>query len=129
MERLILEPTEVSPGGVLNPFDGRMLLYGRSIPENPEAFWSPILAWFYAYAADPAAETIFEFKMEYFNIPSSKRILYILNKMQSMHELGQRVAVNWYYYEEDDFMKEVGSDFSTVVTLPFQLIKVKEELV
>lgn len=129
MDKLLIEPTETSPGVDFDPIDGTMLLHGRSIPEDAERFWASVLSWFYAYSAEPVDKTVFTFKMDYFNIPSSKRILYLLNKMQSLHELGVHVEVIWYYAEDDNFMKEVGSDFSTVVTLPFELRKLKAELV
>ena len=80
MEKLVINPTVKTPFVDFDAQTGVMLIQGRSIPQDSETFWEPILKWFYAYAVQPAKETQFIFDLEYFNISSSKRILFLLYK-------------------------------------------------
>lgn len=115
-----------TPSCDFNPKTGVMKLQGRSIPKDADAFWNPLLSWFYAYAAEPAPKTVFEFKLIYFNNASSKKLFYLLNKLQAIYNQGIEVEVVWFYAEEDDFMLEVGNDFKSFLNVPFQLVPINE---
>ena len=64
----------------------------------------------------------FVFDLEYFNIFSSKRILFILYKLSDLKIAGADINVIWHFSMEDDDMKEVGEDFACMVNLPFEFI-------
>lgn len=123
MDNFSLKATAKTPEIMLNSLTGEMRISGRSIPENADEFWSPILQWFYAYASKPSASTHLVINLEYFNITSSKRILFILYKMSEMRNTGHPVSVDWIYAEEDEDMYEAGNDFSTLVNIPFNILK------
>lgn len=128
MEIFTLEGTSKTPYLYFNPISGEMKIKGRSIPQLAEEFWSPVLKWFYAYATKPSEYTRFVFHFDYFNITSSKRVLFLLHKMNEMHDNGHPVSVEWRYAEGDQDMKEVGEDYSTMVNIPFELVACKEDL-
>lgn len=100
--------------------DGTMTIKGRSIPDNPEPFWGDVLAWFDKYAESPEENTVFKIDLEYFNISSSKRILFLLYKLNEIVEKGLTAKVEWYYRKSDEDMYEVGQDYAFMVKVPFE---------
>lgn len=101
---------------------GIMSISGRAIPNDPEEFWSDILDWFDTYLAVPNPLTEFRIDLEYFNISSSKRILFLLYKLNELVEKGMEAKVNWFYKDTDDDMFEVGQDYEYMVKVPFEFI-------
>jgi hypothetical protein len=100
--------------------DGNMEIKGRAIPDNPEPFWGDALAWFDKYSNEPQAVTVFKIDLEYFNISSSKRILFLLYKLNEIVERGFQAKVEWYYRKSDEDMYEVGQDYAFMVKVPFE---------
>ncbi|MBI2259113.1 MAG: DUF1987 domain-containing protein [Flavobacteriia bacterium] len=99
--------------------NGEMEIKGRAIPDNPEPFWSDALVWFDKYSENPCPHTIFRIDLEYFNISSSKRILFLLYKLNEIVEQGLEAKVEWYYRKADEEMYEVGQDYAFMVKVPF----------
>lgn len=128
MEHLIVESSPHTPYISFEPSSGIMLIEGRSIPENSDDFWIPILNWFESYMQNPATNTIFKMKLEYFNISSSKRILFLLYKLNTLVKNNNFACVEWYYREEDDDMFEVGNDYAYMVKVPFEFVIYDNEL-
>ncbi|MGB0914580.1 MAG: DUF1987 domain-containing protein [Crocinitomicaceae bacterium] len=126
MEALSIKPTVQTPKISLNPLIGKMEIKGRSIPDSPDEFWLPVLNWFESYLIQPAPKTIFKIDLEYFNISSSKRILFLLYKLNELAERGLDVCVEWYYRTEDEDMYEVGQDYAYMVKVPFEFREYKE---
>jgi hypothetical protein len=122
MENLFIEATVKTPFVSFNQETGAMLIQGRSIPQDAELFWDPILKWFYAYAVKPASNTNFIFEFEYFNISSSKRVLFLLYKLAEMYDNGIDVSVVWRCQDGDPDMKEVANDYKCMVDVPFQIV-------
>ena len=126
MEALSFQPTLQTPKISLNPLIGKMEIKGRSIPDNPDEFWLPVLNWFESYLIQPAPKTVFKIDLEYFNISSSKRILFLLYKLNELVERGLDVCVEWHYRMEDEDMYEVGQDYAYMVKVPFEFKEYKE---
>lgn len=120
MDKLYFESSALTP---LIEFDaqmGEMTIKGRSIPDNPDEFWYPVLRWFENYATTPASETVFNINLEYFNVTSSKRILALLYKLNELVDRNCNVKVNWFYRDGDEDMFEVGQDYAYMVKVPFE---------
>jgi hypothetical protein len=105
---------------ILFKTNGVMEIKGRAIPDNPEPFWGDALAWFDKYSENPQQETLFKIDLEYFNISSSKRILFLLYKLNEIVEKGFTAKVEWYYRKSDEDMYEVGQDYAFMVKVPFE---------
>jgi hypothetical protein len=120
MEILEKTATADTPYINFNADSGSMLIQGRAIPQPADEFWAPILKWFYAYSSAPRSKTELIFNMEYFNISTSKQILFLLHKMNDLFDKGHDVVVVWKYAKDDSEMKEAGFDFSCVVNVPFE---------
>ena len=46
MEQLIIDATSHTPAISFNGREGLMEISGRSIPDQPDDFWLPVLNWF-----------------------------------------------------------------------------------
>lgn len=120
MEVLSVNATAHTPAINFNSLDGKMEISGRSIPDAPDEFWMPVLNWFESYLINPFEKTTFKINLEYFNISSSKLILFLLYKLNDLSESGHEVCVEWYYRAEDEDMYEVGQDYAYMVKVPFE---------
>jgi hypothetical protein len=116
MEIINLEGTEDTPRIILDKDNGIFEISGRSLPEDSAEFYHPILEWLEKYQKNANAKTNFMFKLEYFNTASSKLILDILSKLESING----TVVTWYYHEDDEDMEEAGEEFSELVDIPFE---------
>lgn len=126
MDILSRNATSQTPEIDFNPTTGTMQIKGRSIPDEPDEFWLPILNWFESYMMNPNENTIFQIDLEYFNISSSKRILFLLYKLNELAENGQDVCVEWLYRDTDEDMFEVGQDYAYMVKVPFKFVEYHE---
>jgi hypothetical protein len=122
MDILKIEGTEDCPQIVLDKESGVLEISGRSLPEDVNTFYEPVVSWIEDYAKDPLDVTVFNFKLNYFNTASSKIILDILTQFEEMIEEGQEVMVRWHYPEEDEDMMEAGEEYSEMVDVPFEMV-------
>jgi hypothetical protein len=116
MEIFHLEGTEDTPRILLDKKNGIFEISGRSLPEDSADFYKPVLAWLDEYAKAPNTGTNWVFKLEYFNTASSKLILDIMSKLETIPNSN----VSWYFHEDDEDMEEAGQEFSELVELPFE---------
>ncbi len=96
---------------------------GKSLPEDVNAFYSPVLEWLSEYSGNPLSETVVSFRFNYFNTASSKIILDILLILEDISNKGNEVKVNWYYPGYDEDMKEAGEEYSEMAEIPFEHIR------
>jgi len=117
MDVINKEGTEDTPKIILDRNNGIFEISGRSLPEDAAEFYSPILEWLDEYTGSPNSETVFIFKLEYFNTASSKLLLDILSKLEN---IADSTTILWYYHEDDEDMEEAGTEFSELVEVPFE---------
>ncbi len=126
MDTLEIKETTQTPFVSFNGRTGEMEIRGRSIPEEADKFWLPILSWFESFVLKPTETIIVKLDFEYFNISSSKRILFFLYKLNELEAIGKDVKVQWHYKKSDVDMYEVGQDYAYMVKVPFEFIANKE---
>ena len=124
MESLSIEGTNKTPSVNLDPETGVIEIKGRSIPENSIEFYRPIVEWLDQYAKNPNKKTIVNVQLEYFNTSSSKCILDIFKKLESLKKARNEVVINWYYEEDDEDMLESGEDYESIIRVPFKMIEI-----
>jgi len=122
METLKIIGSEDTPGVLLDTGSGIFEISGRSLPEDVTAFYNPVLFWLDKYSETPLAKTVFNFKLTYFNTASSKMILDVMMKLESLHESGKEVLVKWFYPNDDEDMKEAGAEYADIVDIPFEQV-------
>ncbi len=122
MEELKIEGTEDSPEITLDLNGNILEISGRSLPEDVNTFYEPVLSWIEDYSKNPLPSTTFNFKLTYFNTASSKVILDILTQFEEMIEEGHKVLVRWYFPDEDEDMQEAGEEYADMVDVPFEMV-------
>ncbi len=124
MNTLIINDSVKTPSIIFTSENGILEIKGKSIPENSLEFYKPVYEWLDNYAQSPATNTEFRVRLEYFNTSSSKCLLDIFRKLESIHTLGKsKVVVCWFYDADDEDMMEAGEDYQAIVKVPFELNK------
>ena len=113
--------TATTPEVTLDKARSRMEFYGKSLPEDCNEFFNPIIDWFKNYAAEPNRETVVLFKLEYFNSSSSKKLLDIFFALNEIHRQKKVILIHWHYRSDDQDMREAGETFSELVAIPFKI--------
>ena len=104
---------------------GKIEIKGRSIPENSVEFYKPLIDSLERYASSPVIPTEVNIQLEYFNTASSKCILDVLKRLETIHRQGNQVIINWYYEEDDEDMREAGEDYQAIVNHTFNMQQVE----
>lgn len=123
---LEIKATLKTPRVSVNFDEGKILLAGISIPEDPYAFYSPVNEQIDEYLKDPKSTTTLEFKLEYFNT-SSTLVIRNLIRTLSQGSSNTNLMVKWFYEEYDEDMREAGDEFRMLFDgINFELIEVQE---
>lgn len=127
METLSIEGTPKTPTIKFDSEQGFLEIKGRSIPENSIEFYKPLVDWLDKYATKPKPATSVNIALEYFNTSSSKCILDVFKKLESIHKSGgSQVTINWHYEEDDEDMLEAGEDYQAIINVPFKMVEIEE---
>lgn len=125
MGKITIEGSAKTPTVSFDPDDAVMELKGRSIPENSIEFYKPVVDALEEYSKEPKEATEINIQLEYFNTSSSKCILDLFKKLESIHKTGKEVVINWHYEEDDEDMLEAGEDYQAIIKVPFKMIEVE----
>ena len=115
MDELVLKGTKTTPSIHFNMNEGELLLEGRSLPENTDDYFKPIIKWVDKYISTKHIKTNIHLKLEYFNTSSSKFIIHLLQKIKPLNNLN----IYWYSHIDDEDMLETGKEFSDIIETPF----------
>lgn len=127
MKSLNIGGSPNTPDIQFNATSGVLKIEGRSIPENPEDFFHPILEWLRAYFKDPREHTEFRLILEYVNSGSAKFMLEILRMVKDQMDSGKSIAIKWYFEEEDEAIEELGEHYTDLLKIPIEIIPIKSE--
>lgn len=125
MDRIQIAPTDKSPEVDFNPAEGVLMLKGRSLVEDSESFYLPLVEWIQKYIEDPKEGTVIDFKFEYFNTSCSKWLITITKELKVLYEKDPSTQINWYY--EDDDVLEYGEVICDLVDIPINMIDMEPE--
>lgn len=123
-ERLHIERTDVSPEII---FDMEKMIFsisGRSMPENSEGFYEPVLNWIRDNFKDSDAEAVFDINLDYYNTGSFIRLMGLFNLLGDMNAEGKNFSVRWICEAEDEDNIADGESFKEVVKVPFHIIEI-----
>lgn len=121
MDPIIINGTNRTPFVSMDP-SGSFRIRGRSIHEDPTAFFEPILRWVDTYLKNPGNTIVFDIELEYFNSGSSRFILEILRILMEKKE-NFKLIVNWYYEDGDDDLLERGQYYESILNTRFNFIE------
>ncbi len=116
------EQTRSSPEVILDPA-GFIKFKGRSILEDSACFYEPIVEWLDEYVTMPAAQTVVDIELEYFNSATAKFIITIIQRLSTVTFRNRKLKVNWYYEEGDEDILERGEYIASVLEVDFNFIQ------
>lgn len=120
---LTVAATSNTPSIEFDDENGVLTISGKSIAEDSQEFYRPLIEALKQYKAKPLLQATVNLKLIYFNTSSSKSILDVLRLIESLKE-NSEVTINWFYEKEDEDMLEVGEDYCEIVNLPFRMVEV-----
>ncbi len=120
MEKLYIPKTDETPEVNFDPAGNIFEMSGKSLPEDVTDFFDKVVNWLEEYAKNPNDETVFDFKLTYFNTATAKLIFDILNALESISENGKKVLIKWHYSEKDEDMKNAGVEYEDLVEVDFE---------
>ncbi|MBR4215915.1 MAG: DUF1987 domain-containing protein [Bacteroidales bacterium] len=124
METIKITGNMKTPTVLLDPENGILELAGRSIPENTESLYKPLLEWVEEYVQNPQPTTTVNIKFEYFNSSSAKYLIRFLEYVTAIKKNGHNLVINWFY--DDDELFEYGQDYQDVLEIKFNFVASKE---
>ena len=116
MEPIKLNATSDTPK-VTCDAEGTVSIVGKSLTEDPFAFYKPILDWIKEVKGE---NLIIEIQLEYLNTSSSKQI-YNLLKLARENRWRKTILIKWYYEANDEDGFELGKEFESMLDIPFKL--------
>ena len=122
MESFYLKATETTPEINFDLEKNVFSIKGKSVFLHVDEFYDPVLDWLRNLDGKLTQPITVIFDLEYFNIISSKRILFVLYTLNELRNNGSDIEVSWTFSLEDDDMKEVGEDYACMVNLPFNFV-------
>jgi hypothetical protein len=121
MDDLIRFEDKNTPYVFLDQNNGCIELKGSSYKEDTITFYDPIMEWVYKYVRHPKETTVY-IDLEFFNTSSAKILLIMIKTLSKIQKAGYKLTVNWFYYEDDDAIRDSGLSFSLLSHLKFNLI-------
>ena len=115
MDKFIRIPTKSTPYIHLDAATETFVIAGRSIPLDPEILYRPVLNWLDELASQRPCRVDFCFRLDFFNIASSKRILFVLYKLVELQKSGFVISIRWMTEKYDEDMCEIGRDYATMI--------------
>ncbi|MDA9267143.1 DUF1987 domain-containing protein [Salibacteraceae bacterium] len=125
MDPIKIEGTPKTPTVNFDAESGILEVKGRSIPENAVEFYKPLVDWIGNYGDNSNSDTVVNIQLEYFNTSSSKCILDVFKKLESVNGK-TTITINWHYEEDDEDMLEAGEDYQAIINIPFKMIEMEE---
>ena len=125
MDPIKIEGTPKTPTVNFDAESGILEVKGRSIPENAVEFYKPLVDWIGNYGDNSKSDTVVNIQLEYFNTSSSKCILDVFKKLESVNGK-TTITINWHYEEDDEDMFEAGEDYQAIINIPFKMIEMEE---
>jgi hypothetical protein len=126
VENMFIPAMERSPEVDFRFLENRLSLRGEAYPEDPAAFFGPLLKRLSAHCeAIRGQELQVEFRLDYFNTSSAKALMNMIQILENAVRAGTRVTLRWCFQKDDEVMREFGEDFSMELEhVNFQLVEI-----
>ena len=122
MNALIIDSTKETPQIHFDPKNNIFEISNRSLPEDADDFYKPVLSWLENYSKKPNTKTNFTFKFEYFNTASARYITKIINILDEISDKNN-VNIYWYYRDIDEDMLSMGEEYDEMTNTEIELVK------
>lgn len=128
MDSLVIEAKTNSPLVNFSAATGELKIIGRSIPEHPLKFYTPLENWIADFINTTPKKIILIIYLDYLNTHSTECMLILIKKIDAYQKLNANadVSVSWSFDEYDEDMESLGHDLASIVNIPFTFKEVKE---
>lgn len=120
--QFIIERDKKTPYVYFDPNNGKLEISGYCLPSNSLVFFQPLFIEVEKYLTDPQPSTELVFSLEYFNTSSSKIILQLLQRFETLQTMGKQVSFIWYIDEDDYDMHDAGKTYEASIKIPTQIL-------
>ena len=120
MEDYIFQKTKTTPEVLINKKDRTVRISGVCIPENPKAFFDPIIK----HVTDlkqTNSKILFEIYLDYFNSSASRGLLELFNLASELELTTNKSKVLW-MTDANDEAKEEGELMAELSSLEFEYV-------
>ena len=126
MQGLHIEATKSTPEVTLDLETNRLVLQGRSLPENTRQFYEQVKAWLNSYNPEEGSAITIDIKFTYVSSSSLIALLSLIKQMRLHTERGCTLKVNWYYEKYDDDLLSIGEDIQHLSSVDFEYFEIPE---
>jgi hypothetical protein len=126
MEKFVIEKAPKIPRVDFDPVSGKLLLEGRSNPENARELFTPMIAWMDDYIRQPAEVTELTINLELFNTSTSKYIMELMRKIRWLADNDRKFRVVWKYEDDDEEMLDTAEAYEMMTGLRFEKVPYPE---
>ncbi|MFN4854972.1 MAG: DUF1987 domain-containing protein [Bacteroidota bacterium] len=124
LNRFTTEATEDSPGIVLDHEKGFIRFSGRSIPNDADKIYGPVIFWMKQYITQPAQLTTLECELDYFNTSSQKYLADVFKMVNRLYLDGKAVQCIWMYRDDDEDMMHIGEQFEYLLDFKITFVAI-----
>ena len=121
---LLIKETKVTP--FVSIEKGKIIIKGRSIPEDSFEFYEPVLKACAEYVEHPPPNTEIYIHLDYVNSGSKKFLTNILSVFEGSYLQGNNYKVTWHYDVDDESIHDLGNDLKGIIKIPLQVIPSEE---
>jgi len=118
-------PTRTTPEIFLNP-KGTVKIKGRAIDESRDKPPEQMTNWIDEYIQNPAQFTEVIIALEFLNSFNTLVLTSTLKKLSQVSLKGKKLAIKWFYEEDDVDILERGEYISATVNVPTEFIKTED---
>ncbi len=101
LDNIFIEPTIKSPQVDFNSHTGDLILSGKSIPENANIVYEPLLKWIKNYIQHPKETTHLRINLDYFNTSTSIWIAKMVKTLSKIGIPGTTLFIHMYFSAEE----------------------------
>jgi len=115
-------PTKTTPEIFLNP-KGTVKIKGRAIDESRDKPPEQMTSWIDEYIQNPAQFTEVTIALEFLNSFNTLVLTSILKRLAQVTQKGRKIAIKWFYEEDDVDIFERGEYISATINVHTEFIK------
>ena len=102
--------------------NGEFMITGSSRPENPHAFYNPLLEWLEKFLKTKPEKINLVMEVEYLNSSSVKILVQLLRTIIENADKNTQVSFTWKYDHEDLDSYDQGKGFEKITGFPIKII-------
>ena len=121
---LHIKETKTTPAITIET--GKIMIKGRSIPEDSAGFYNPVLEVCEQYVSAPPAHTDIDIHLDYVNSGSKKYLTNMLSIIERSYLQGVSYEITWHYDEDDEAILDLGNDLKSIMKIPITLSGIDE---